>query len=164
MSPSTHWANYMARDSVTTILLMSTQPIKRCSVYKGFKYIYDDRCPGRIIIKPVKRKKSKAEIRRIRSSVSKRLWQRADYRQAVSSGVRNSWRDPEVRRKRVEGIKKKGSAAALKRWQDPKYRQTMSQVQILKWHRASPECKARMNNLPRPLGVLLSEVELDLQV
>ena len=53
-----------------------------------------------------------------------------------------------MRRKRVEGIKEKASAAALKRWQDPKYRQTMRQVQILKWHRASPECKARMNNLP----------------
>lgn len=146
MSPSTHWANYMARDIVTTILLMATQPIKRCSVYKGFKYIYDDRCPGRIIITPVKRK-SRAEIRRIRSSVSKRLWQRADYKQAVSSRVKNSWKDPEVRRKRVEGIKKKASAAALKRWGHPRYRQTMRQVQIHKWHRASPECKVRMSNV-----------------
>ena len=146
MPPSTHWANYMARDTVTSILLMATQPNKRCSVYKGFKYIYDDRCPGRIIITPVKRK-SRAEIRRIRSSVSKRLWQRAVYRQAVSSGVKNSWKDPEVRRKRCKGIKKKAHTLALKRWRDPKYRQTMRQVQILKWHRASPECKIRMSNV-----------------
>ena len=62
--------------------------------------------------------------------------------------MKNSWKDPEVRRKRVEGIKKKASAAALKRWEDPKYREIMRQVQILKWHRASPECKARMNNIP----------------
>ncbi len=147
MSSSTHYVNDMAKDTVTTIILMATQPNKRCSVYKGFKYIYDDRFPGRIIIKPVKRK-SKAEIRRIRSLMSKRLWQRADYRQAVSSGVKNSWKDPEIRRRCCKGIKKKAHALALKRWRDPKYRQTMRQVQILKWHRASPECKARMNNLP----------------
>ncbi len=126
---------------------MATHLNRPSSVYKGFKYIYEDRFLGHIKIKPLKRK-FWGEVRRIRRSASKRLWERADYSQAVSIGVRNSWRDPEVRRKRVEGIKKKASADALKRWQDPKYRQTMSQVQIDKWHRASPECKARMNNLP----------------
>jgi hypothetical protein len=33
-----------------------------------------------------------SEVRHIRRSVSKRLWERADYRQAVSIGVRNSSR------------------------------------------------------------------------
>ncbi len=126
---------------------MATHLNRPSSVYKGFKYIYEDRFLGRIRIKPVKQK-FWGEVRHIRRSVSKRLWERADYRQAVSIGVRNSWRDPEVRRKRVVGIKKKASAAALKRWQDPKYKEIMHEVQILKWHRASPECKARMNNLP----------------
>jgi len=126
---------------------MATHLNRPSSVYKGFKYIYEDRFLGRILKKPVKRK-FWGEVRRIRRSASKLLWKKADYRQAVSIGVRNSWRDPEVRRKRVEGIKKKASAAALKRWQDSKYRQTMREVQILKWHRAGLECKARMNNLP----------------
>ena len=88
------------------------------------------------------------DVRRIRRSASKLLWRREDYRQAVSAGVRNSLRNPEVRRKRVEGIKKKATAAALKRWQDPKYRQTMRWMQIQNWQRADPECKARMTNLP----------------
>lgn len=126
---------------------MATHPNKPSSVYKGFKYIYEDRCFARILVIPVKRK-CRAEIRRIRSMVSKRLWQKENYRKAVSAGVRKSWQDPEVRRKRVEGMTKKASAAALKRWQDPKYRKIMRQVQIRKWHMASPECRARMSNLP----------------
>ncbi len=62
MSSSTHWVNDMAKDTVTTIILMATQPNKRCSVYKGFKYIYDDSFPGRIIIKGEEREKVKGEI------------------------------------------------------------------------------------------------------
>jgi hypothetical protein len=85
---------------------MATHLNRPSSVYKGFKYIYEDRFIGRIRIKPVKRI-FWGEVRRIRRSASKLLWRRADYRQAVSAGVRNSWQNPEVRRKRVEGIKKK---------------------------------------------------------
>ena len=114
--------------------------------YKGFILSYSERLPGRITVKRLKRK-PRAKVKLIRRLASKRLWQRADYKQAVSSGVKNTWKDPEVRRKRVEGIKKKATAAALKRWQEPKYRKIMSQVQILKWHRASPVCRARMSNV-----------------
>ena len=93
---------------------MATHLNRPSSVYKGFKYIYEDRFLGHIRIKPVKRK-FWGEVRRIRRSVSKRLWERADYRQAISIGVRNSWRDSEMRRKCTKVMKKTATAAALKK-------------------------------------------------
>ncbi len=127
---------------------MATNPYKPPHLRQRFRYFYKDTFPGHLYLRPIKRK-PRSEVKRIRSSATKRLWQSENYRQAVSVGVKKSWENAEVRNRRCKAIKKKARLSALERWRRPEYREVMRRVQVRKWHKASRECKARMSNVLR---------------
>jgi hypothetical protein len=72
----------------------------------------------------IKKMRGTKAARQLASERSKETWEDPDYKEMMVEYLKQAWKDPISRAKRIKSLKK----AASKRWDDPAYREKMSQT------------------------------------